>query len=73
MQFVLNAARILLVVDVPAAVQAAHHALDIGCFIDPTLWRQNQRKLREDLEVLEAALPLYRLATKIAERDDVVP
>lgn len=70
MQIVINAARILSVVDVPEALRAARHALEIGCFIDPTLWRANHGKLREDIEVLEAALPLYRLGEKLAKHQE---
>ena len=36
----------------------------MGAIIDPTLYRANHSKMMQDKELLEAALPLYRLAKR---------
>lgn len=58
-------ARVLNQFDIPKLLEAIERADSFGCFFDPTLWINNRGKMNEDREVLEAALPLWRLAKKL--------
>jgi hypothetical protein len=49
-------------IDVPAAIEAIGKAETVGPVLDPTLYRANGQKMAEDKAMLEAALPLWRLA-----------
>jgi hypothetical protein len=51
--------------DLPELLAAIEHADAIGPILDPTLWRDRHGAMHEDKEVLEAGLPLYRLAQKV--------
>ncbi len=62
------AAQLLAQHPIANLIEAAHRALDVGWIGDPTLWRDKHKALEEDLEILEAALPLVRLHRKITER-----
>lgn len=49
---------------VDEALQLARRSEAIGPVTDPTLWRENQHKLREDVEVMEAVNRLKQLAVR---------
>lgn len=61
---VINAMRIMTLIDLPAAIANAEHSDAVAPFIDPTLWMKKHRHLKEDLELMRAALPLWREAAK---------
>lgn len=52
--------------DLPAMLEAARRSDAIGCFVDPTLYREKAEALRIDIETLEAALPLWNRFHKMA-------
>lgn len=62
---ILMAARLLVQVNIPKLLESIEYADAFGCFTDPTLWIKNRGKMNEDREIIEAALPLYRMAMKI--------
>lgn len=53
--------------DLPALLKAIDTADAVGPFLDPTLWRDKHEKMTEDRELLEAALPLWRMAEKLQQ------
>jgi hypothetical protein len=61
------AASILAPYDVPRLLRAIDHADAVGPILNPTLWIQKQGAMGEDREVLEAALPLWRLTKKLSK------
>lgn len=65
---ILNAARIVSLVDVPDLLERIERADAVGGLIDPTLYREKHGAMMEDKQVLEAALPLWRLARDLAAR-----
>lgn len=62
------AGRLLLQYDLDQLLKDMEHSEDFGCFFDPTAWMNNIEKLKQDREVIEAALPLWRLAKKLKDR-----
>lgn len=50
---------------VEAAIRLAEHSEAVGWIYDPTLYRANVDKLREDLTVMKAVAELGRLAERI--------
>lgn len=54
--------------DLPGRIRQGERALDVGGILDPTLWRASHHKLEEDLEMLRAALPLWRLGDRHVTR-----
>lgn len=52
--------------DLPAMLEAARRSDAIGCFVDPTLYREKAEALRIDIETMEAALPLWNRFHKMA-------
>jgi hypothetical protein len=65
-------ARLLSVHDIPEIIAAIEHSDAFGCFIDPTLWSANRDKML-DKEVLQAGLPLWKLAKKLQRLAEPVP
>lgn len=65
MQVVIVAARILSVLDLPARIREADHAQAIGPILAPSLYRSKTGALAQDQDLLEAALPLWRLARQL--------
>jgi len=59
-----------LVVDheIPKMLEMIERADSIGGMIDPTLYREKHGAMMEDKELLEAVLPLWRIAKKLQER-----
>lgn len=51
--------------DLPKVIEEARRALELGPFLDPTAWQHKHRALEEDIETLEAALPLWRHGKKL--------
>lgn len=60
--------QLLLQFDLEQLLRDMERAEAFGCFADPTLWIDKIGKMREDREVVEAALPLWRMAKKLKER-----
>jgi hypothetical protein len=54
--------------DIPKMLEMIERADSIGGMIDPTLYREKHGAMMEDKELLEAALPLWRIAKKFQER-----
>lgn len=73
MQLVLSAGRILLPLDLPDAIEKAKRSLEVGPFLDPTLWREKHKDLESDLEFMRAALPLWKLAMAAVEASAAEP
>lgn len=61
------AANAIAMHDVPRLLEEIHHADSVGALIDPTAYMAKADAMREDKEVLEAALPLYRIGRKLAD------
>jgi hypothetical protein len=53
--------------DLPALIAACERAEATGPLLDPTLYREKVKAMREDLELFRAALPLWTLAKKRRE------
>ena len=62
---IIAAMRILTQLDLKSAIQDSQTALDIGPIFHPTLWRDKHQKLSEDVELMRAALPLWKYAEKL--------
>lgn len=60
-----QAARLLLMIDLPAALEAIAMAESVGPLFDPTLWIEKNEAMAQDKEFLEAALPLWQMAKRI--------
>lgn len=65
MQAVILCARILAQHDIPNMLRAGSTALDVGYFLNPTLWIQKNKALEEDMASMRAALPLHELGKKL--------
>ena len=63
-----TAARIITLYDLPDLLASIATADALGPVLDPTLWIQNNRKMEEDRKIIEAALPLWKLAKTLEER-----
>jgi len=59
------AAQLLAEHDIPGLLSAIDRAETVAPFTDPTLYMKKSKAMREDKEVLQAALPLYELGKKI--------
>lgn len=66
-----TAARLLAEHDLPALLAAISHAEIFGPMTDPTLYREKSQAMSEDKQILEAALPLWKLGRRLAERKEV--
>lgn len=55
--------------DLDGVLRRIANAETMGPLLDPTLYREKGQAMREDKEVVEAALPLCRLAAKLNARD----
>ncbi len=64
------AARALKDLDLPRVIEAMNKADTIGPFLDPALWMAKRTDMRDNRNVIEAALPLWRLAQKLKEERD---
>lgn len=60
-----GSARSLSLIDVPDMLRRIENAEAVGPILDPTLYRAQSQKMAEDKELLEAALPLWRMAQKM--------
>jgi hypothetical protein len=60
------AARMLQPHDLAGLIQAIDRADALGPLLDPTAWRERHQAMLEDREILEAALPLWRLGQRLA-------
>lgn len=61
------AAQLLAEHDIPGILAAIDRAETMAPFTDPTLYIKKAKAMREDKEVLEAALPLWKLGQKLKE------
>ena len=66
-QLIIQAARLVHMVDIPQLLNDIERADSIGAMLDPTLYCDKHGAMMEDKEVLEAALPLWRMAKKLLE------
>ena len=62
------AARIITLYDLPDLLNSIATADALGPILDPTLWIQNNQKMTEDRKIIEAAMPLWKLAKMLEER-----
>jgi len=53
--------------DIPVLLSSIDQAESIGPLVDPTLYREKAEAMREDRDILKAALPLWRIGKKLAE------
>jgi hypothetical protein len=58
-------AKMLTQYDLQAIIEAINHSDAFGCFIDPTLWINNRDKMQEDKQIIEAAMPLWKMGMKM--------
>lgn len=65
---VIGAARIISVLELDIALRQAERALDMGPILDPTLWRDKHKALEQDIQILKAGLPLWRLSKEMRAR-----
>jgi len=61
-----TAARLLSLVDLPAAQEQMNKADAVGPYIDPTLYREAKDGLRLQRDLLAAAKPLWQWAREMA-------
>lgn len=61
-----NVARQIASYDVPKMIELAGRADSLGPILYPTLYKAKHRDLEFNVELLNAALPLFRLAQKLA-------
>lgn len=62
---VAKAAIMIAVFDLPKQIRYIEAADSFGLIMDPTLWRDGRKRMMEDLEMLRAALPLWKLAENV--------
>ena len=62
------AARMLAAHDLKGLIADIDRADAVGPIVDPSLWMKKRGAMREDLEVLRAALPLAQLGRELAEQ-----
>lgn len=51
--------------DLPKLLEAIEHADVVGPFFDPTAWMRKREALEQDRELLQAALPLWKLGKEL--------
>ena len=56
------AGRVLAQHDIEGLLKAVEWTESVGHVLEPTLYREKAPAMREDAELLKAALPLWRLA-----------
>lgn len=61
------ACKLISAFDLPGMLTSIDRADSIGPLIDPTLWIKNSKAMREDREIIEAALPLWSLKEKLGQ------
>lgn len=66
-------ARLLAEVPLDEMLAAIERAETTGPILDPTLWREKGRAMREDKALLEAARPLWKAGRKFREALMVAP
>lgn len=55
--------------DMAGALERAKRALEVGPILDPTLWRDKRAALEQDIEILQAAIPLARVAERLQQKE----
>jgi len=65
MHVVICAARLLSVLDIPKVLREADRAEAIGPILAPSLYRSKAGALEQDVAILKAALPLWKLAREL--------
>lgn len=60
-------------IDVPGHLEAIRRADAFGPILDPTAYKQNAKKMHQDRELFEAAVPLWGLADRIKSRANNQP
>lgn len=54
--------------DLEKMIKDGESAISVGPFVDPTLWKEKQQALKEDLVVLKAAYEFVKTVKKAMER-----
>jgi len=65
-KFLASQASLMEMLPLDEALAAANKADALGPILDPTLYREKQRALDEDRELIRAALPLWSYGRKLA-------
>lgn len=60
------AGKVMMALPLPDVLNAMSRAETLGPILDPTLYREKSDDMAADRELVEAALPLWRLARKRA-------
>lgn len=63
----ITAAKVLQQHDLAKRLRDISTADTLGPMVDPTLWRDKHKAMYEDREVLEAALPLWKLGQRLGK------
>jgi len=58
------AACTISLIDIPGYLKAIERVENTAWFLDPTLYQEKGEAMRQDKELLQAALPLYQWAQK---------
>jgi hypothetical protein len=64
LELVIGAGRTISMLDLPAMLQMMERTDALGPVLDPTLYREKHRAMESDRQILEATLPLWRLARR---------
>jgi len=59
------AARVIALHDLPRILEGMERAEAVGPLFNPTLYIEKEQAMREDKELVQAAMPLYRLARQL--------
>jgi hypothetical protein len=59
------AAKMMMTDDLPRMIEAIDRAETVGPFLDPTLYRDKAQAMKEDKQILESALPLWKMGKKL--------
>ena len=62
------AAVMLAETDIPEILRMIEHADSFGAVLDPTLYREKHQAMMEDKELIEAAMPLWRMGQTLKAR-----
>ncbi len=63
----------LYIYDIQHMLRDIDHADSVGPLLDPTLWMKKGQQMREDREILKAALPLWNMAKKAQKKAKTTP
>jgi len=64
MESIVMAANLIRQYDLPGMIESINFADRVGPFVDPTMYMHNAHLMHKSKEIIEAALPLWRLAER---------